>query len=72
MNKEIIKSNEIIINEHNIDNGELPINKIINRNCISVMKKFPDESIDLIIADPPYNSKRYEWDKKILSFSIIG
>ena len=55
------------------------INKIIMGNCIKEMKKFTDESIDLIFADPPYNMqldkvlKRYdgtefngvsdEWDK---------
>ena len=30
------------------------INKIINGNCIEEMKKMPDESVDLIFADPPY------------------
>ena len=40
----------------------LPINTIINGECVSVMKQFPDSSVDLIIADPPYNlSKGGEW-----------
>ena len=30
------------------------INKIINGNCIEEMKKMPEESVDLIFADPPY------------------
>ncbi len=30
-------------------------NKIINGDCIKLMKELPDESVDLIIADPPYN-----------------
>lgn len=30
------------------------INKIIHGDCIEEMKKFPDNSIDLIFADPPY------------------
>lgn len=30
------------------------LNKIIQGNCIDEMKKIPDESIDLIFADPPY------------------
>ena len=29
-------------------------NRIINGNCIDVMKKMPAESVDLVIADPPY------------------
>ena len=33
------------------------INKIICGDTISVMKKMPDESIDLIITSPPYNLK---------------
>ena len=33
----------------------LPLNQIIQGNCLEVMRNFPDESIDLIIADPPYN-----------------
>tara|TARA_B100000427_G_scaffold63894_1_gene50547 strand:- start:1196 stop:2269 length:1074 start_codon:yes stop_codon:yes gene_type:complete len=30
-------------------------NKIINGDCIKELKKIPDESFDLIFADPPYN-----------------
>lgn len=44
MKKNIVESN-------NINNY---INKIINGNCIEEMKKIPDESVDLIFADPPY------------------
>ena len=30
------------------------INNYINDNCLSVMKEIEDESIDLIVTDPPY------------------
>ena len=30
-------------------------NTIIQGNCLEVLKKIPDKSIDLIFADPPYN-----------------
>ena len=33
----------------------LPINKIINKNCIEVLNSLPEKSVDLIFADPPYN-----------------
>ncbi len=33
----------------------LPVNEIIHSECIAAMEKMPDESIDLIFADPPYN-----------------
>jgi site-specific DNA-methyltransferase (adenine-specific) len=47
-------------------------NVIFNKDCIAGMKEIPDESIDLIIADPPYNlnkdfgewkesAKKHEW-----------
>ena len=31
------------------------LNKIILGDCITELKKIPDNSIDLIFADPPYN-----------------
>ena len=33
----------------------LPRNKILQGNCIEIMKALPARSIDLIFADPPYN-----------------
>ena len=35
--------------------GEFELNKIYQGDCIELLKKIPDESIDLIFADPPYN-----------------
>ena len=37
-----------------IDN-QLPLDKIIPGDCIEVLNKLPEKSIDLIFADPPYN-----------------
>jgi len=31
------------------------LNKIIKGDCIEVLRKLPDNSVDLIFADPPYN-----------------
>jgi len=31
------------------------INKIINGDCLNVMKQIPDNSIDAVITSPPYN-----------------
>ena len=31
------------------------INKIYNMDCLEGMKQLPDASINLVIADPPYN-----------------
>ena len=35
--------------------NRLPLNKILNGDCIDIMNSLPPESIDLIFADPPYN-----------------
>lgn len=35
--------------------GDFELNKIYQGNCVELLKKLPDESIDLIFADPPYN-----------------
>lgn len=46
----------------------LPINTIINGECVSEMKKMPDSCIDLIIADPPYNLSKggeWKWDNSV-------
>jgi site-specific DNA-methyltransferase (adenine-specific) len=33
----------------------LPLNQIIQGDCVEVMNSLPEKSIDLIFADPPYN-----------------
>ncbi len=33
------------------------LNKIINGDCLEVLRKLPDESIDLVVTSPPYNLK---------------
>ena len=46
----------------------LPINTIINGECISEIKKVPNTCIDLIIADPPYNlskGREWKWDNSV-------
>jgi modification methylase len=34
---------------------ELPLDKILQGDCIEKMARLPDRSIDMIFADPPYN-----------------
>jgi len=45
----------------------LPINKIVCGDCVEVMHRFPDNSIDCIVTDPPYGLKFMgkEWDKAL-------
>ena len=35
--------------------GSLNINEIHQGDCVELLKKLPDNSVDLIFADPPYN-----------------
>ena len=33
----------------------LPLNRILVGNCLERLKELPDNSVDLVFADPPYN-----------------
>ena len=35
--------------------GSLPLDTILDGDCIKVMQSLPEASVDLIFADPPYN-----------------
>lgn len=34
---------------------DFPLNQILHGNCIEILKALPENSVDLIFADPPYN-----------------
>ncbi len=34
---------------------KLPLNQILQGDCIEILKSLPENSVDLIFADPPYN-----------------
>lgn len=34
-----------------------------NGDCLELLKEIPDESVDLVLTDPPYNIGKAEWDK---------
>lgn len=34
-------------------------NKIINDDCLNILKQLPDKSIDLVLTDPPYGIGRF-------------
>ena len=47
--------------------------KIIQGDCLEIMKTFADKSFDLVLTDPPYGITNIEWDKIINfeSYSIL-
>ena len=34
---------------------ELPLGQILDGDCVEAMRKLPDNSVDCVFADPPYN-----------------
>lgn len=38
-------------------------NKIIQGDCLEVLRNIPDKSVDLVLTDPPYGINYKEWDK---------
>ncbi len=39
--------------------------KLINGDCLEVMKNIPDNSIDMVLTDPPYGTTACKWDSII-------
>lgn len=72
-NKDIRKGMQKLAVLEKKEKGRFPINTIIHGDCIDVMKKLPDNSFDIAIADPPYNVSKggnWEWnsDAKLAGF----
>lgn len=40
----------------------MTINTVYNIDCLQGLKALPDQSVNLILTDPPYNIKKAEWD----------
>jgi len=40
----------------------MKLNTIIQGDCLEIMKKIPDNSIDLVLTDPPYGTTKNDWD----------
>lgn len=43
------------MNFHLHPSNDIPRNKILHGDCIAMMNDMPNDSVDLIFADPPYN-----------------
>lgn len=46
--------------------------KLLNGDCLELMKDIPDKSIDAILCDLPYGITPYEWDKVIDGKSLFN
>lgn len=48
--------------------GPFPIDTIQLKDCLEGMRQIPDKSVDLLIADPPYNASKgnvWKWDNSV-------
>ena len=52
--------------------GKFELNKLYLGDCLNLMKDIPDNSIDLIVTDPPYGYSFMgkDWDKAIVSIEV--
>lgn len=43
---------------------------LLHGDCLELMKDLPDQSVDLILTDPPYGTTASKWDKNIDSVEM--
>lgn len=48
------------------------INKIIQGDCLEIMKQIPDKSVDLVVTDPPYGMDFQSNHRKTKHEKIVG
>lgn len=49
----------------------LELNKLYNMDCMDLMKEFPDNSIDLIVTDPPYPTTKRGISKNTTTGGLV-
>jgi len=62
----------VIIEVKDIMGDELPINNIILGDALEALKKFPDNSVDAVVTDPPYGLRfmNQKWDYDVPSVEL--
>lgn len=58
-------NNQQFLNETNNLNFKIHPNTIVQGDCLEVMKYLPDNSVDMVLADPPYGTTQCKWDSII-------
>ena len=48
-----------------VSDKEKKSNRVIIEDCLNALRKFPDDTFDACITDPPYNISGAEARKKI-------
>jgi len=62
----------MIVHEGALKRGDLPVNKIVLGDALDVLKKFPDNSVDAVVTDPPYGLRfmNQKWDYDVPSVEL--
>lgn len=63
--RSILKKNKDNIKNKTSDDFKIPeksISLLLNEDCVKALKNIPDESVQLILIDPPYNLDLADWD----------
>jgi len=55
-----------------VNTQSLPINEIIHGDCLEIMPQLPSESIDFVVADPPYLVNYTPRDRRQIANDING
>lgn len=60
---------KMAVNTSQFTTQKIPANKLANTifegDCLEVLKKFPDASIDMVLCDLPYGTTQNKWDSVI-------
>jgi len=54
--------NQRFVNPHQIDHL---INKVLEGDCLDIMKSIPSNSVDMVLCDLPYGTTQNQWDSII-------
>ena len=46
--------------------------QLIQGDCLQLMSKLPDKSVDMILCDPPYSITSLDWDNKINTTAMFN
>ena len=63
--RSILKQNKDNIKNKTSKDFKMPkksISLLLNEDCVKALKKIPNESVQLILIDPPYNLDLADWD----------
>ena len=44
--------------------------QLIHGDCLEEMKNIPDESVDMVLTDPPYGTTACKWDS-VIDFTLM-